>query len=326
MTTTIAPLQKGLFTEGAYQVPPYVTGEVLEINLGQLVPTPHGAVAANNPLDQWLARYAAGKMIGSPGAVRLFFGRGPNAVLPTAAWLALGSVQVYDPIDGKTSTVNRWWEADVQAAQKDAVAKLAAKYDGLFSLLFIANGGTTYAEPFIRGIQSDQTRHNLIAAGYTKQADQDSYVAGYEMFRAWHVTRLAQAFNPYQYVNPDGYGGVDVSFTLAMMDEFAAIFPRRAALQNNSIRTALAWGGQTPPLYQTMYDHMKQLHQTTGRALRFQTATQQRVGSFTGVLDWALAQGAHAVELSPGFQNLSVSPHLTTAQQQQYDSALRAVA
>jgi len=310
---TISPLDKGLFTEGAFQYPPSVVNESLPVSLTQLVPKPGGEVIADNAIDHWLSRNV-------PGAVRLFCGRGPGKLLPNGDWLSLGAVTVHDPYDGVTATVCRWWTPDVQAAQKDAIAKLAAKYDGKIKLIFIANGCTVYAEPFIRGIASPDTRHSLLSNGYTPEADKQSYVAGYEMFKAFRKTRLAQAFNPWQYVSKDGLGHQDVSFTIEMIDKFCAMFPRRAVIQNNSIRD-----GGLGPNYKQMYDHMKELHDTTGRAVRYQTATKPRVGSFVKILEWALVYGACAVELSPGFQNASSSPYLTTQQLHDYDAKLRAV-
>lgn len=309
----INQLVKGLFTEGAHQYPPSVVNETLPVNLTQLVPKPGGEVIADNAIDHWLSRNL-------PGTVRLYCGRGPGNVLPNGNWLSLGAVTMHDPYDGVTATVCRWWTPEVQKAQKDAIAKLAAKYDGKISLIFIANGGTVYAEPFIRGISSADTRRALLANGYTADADKQSYVAGYEMFKAFHETRLAQAFNPWQYVSKDGLGHQDVAFTIEMIDKFCAMFPRRAVLQNNSIRD-----GGLGPAYKQMYDHMKDLHDTTGRPIRYQTATKPRVGSFAKALDWALVYGACAVELSPGFQDASSLPYLTPQQLHDYDAKLRSV-
>jgi hypothetical protein len=88
---------------------------------------------------------------------------------------------------------------------------------------------------------------------------------------------------------------------------------------NNSIR-ATGLG----PLYAKMYDHMKQAHAASGRPLRFQTATKPRVGSYVQTLQWAIDQGAHCVELSPGFTDTSQQPFLTPKQLADLDAALRA--
>src|SRR5262249_5939627 len=149
-----------------------------------------------------------------PGRVRLYFGQ------HSPAWAVglSGGVSLHDPVDGITATVPRWWTAAVINAQRDVVSKLAARYDGRISAIFIANGGTVYAEPFIRGIGASMTRQNLIAAGYTPAADKASYEAGFQMFSAFKRTRLAMAFNPWEYVNSVSNYGEDVSFTIQMMD------------------------------------------------------------------------------------------------------------
>lgn len=304
---TIAPLVKGLSAEGSAQTPPSVMNVIANARWADLQPTAGGPIAPGNVIDKAIAK-------GFPFVVRLFFGR------YSPAWaLGLGKVHVYDPTDGVEADVVRWWEADVQAAQKDLVLKLAAQYDGKIPLIYIANGGTIYAEPFIRGLSDSRTQANLKAAGYTADADAASYVAGYEMFRAFKVTRLAQAFNPWQKLDASGKQVSDVAFTISMMDKFAGIFPRRAVWGNNSIR-ASGLGG----LYGQMYDHMKAAHAASGRPLRFQTATKPRVGSYVTTLQWAVAQGAHCVELSPGFADPSSNPFLTPQQAKDLDAALRA--
>lgn len=311
-TSPIAPLIKGLSEEGMGHHSDSVPLRMCNVNAAQLATSAGGPIVPNNPIDKAIAQ-------GVPFAVRLFFGRG--AGVEAASWLtALGQVTLHDPIDNITATVARWWEADVQAAQRSLVAKLAA-YDGKIPLIYIANGGTIYAEPFIRGIQDESTRHNLLQAGYTPEADLASYKVGYGMFGAFKITRLAQAFNPWQYVKPDGSGAIDVTKTIAMMDTFAAMFPRRAVWANNSIRIS---GGWPAPAYQQIYDHMRQAHTASGRAIRFQTATKPRVGSYVEVLKWAIDHGAHAVELSPGFTDCGTSPCLTPAQMADFNGKLQA--
>lgn len=311
----IAPLVKGLFEEGAAQLPPSVVNTLCNPKWSDLQPSEGGAIAHPNAIDTAILK-------GHPFVVRPFMGR------YSPVWaLGLGKVHVVDPTDGNAADVPRWWEADVQAAQSDFVAKLAAEYDEQIPLIYIGNGGTIYAEPFIRGIgkmpdgSASPTIRNLLDAGYTAAQDQASYVAGYQMFRRFKVARLAQAFNPWQYVDDSGHAAVDVDFTIEMMDHFAGVFPRRAVWGNNSIRS-----GGLGPVYDTMYEHMRVVHNATGRAIRFQTATKPRVGDYVRTLEWALTFGAHAVELSPGFQDCGTRPCLSAAQLAHFDAALRAVA
>ncbi len=304
----IAPLVKGLSAEGAAQSPPSVMNVLANARWADLQPVKGGPIADGNVIDKAIAK-------GNPFVVRLFFGR------YSPPWaMALGKVHMRDPYDKVEADCVRWWEADVQAAQKDLVVKLAAKYDGKIPMIYIANGGTIYAEPFIRGISDPTTQANLKAAGYTAAADAASYGIGYQMFRAFKVTRLAQAFNPWQAMDANGkVQPPDVDFAIECMDKFAGTFPRRAVWGNNSIRAA-----GLGPLYAKMYDHMKAAHAASGRPLRFQTATKPRVGSYVDTLQWAVAQGAHCVELSPGFGDPKGNPFLTPQQQADFDAKLRA--
>jgi hypothetical protein len=134
------------------------------------------------------------------------------------------------------------------------------------------------------------------------------------MCKVFKQTRIAQGFNPWQYINDKGYPASDVTFTLRMMDALIKTFPRRAIIQNNSIRTPPLKGG-----YTEMYAYMKHLHDTTNRPISYQCATLPRIGSYQKTIEWAIAQGAHAVELSPGFMT-----KMTEAEMAKYDKALRA--
>jgi hypothetical protein len=261
-----------------------------------------GPIIGNNAVDRFLAK-------GYTGRTRIYMGRWS----PKFA-LAAGKVHMVDAYDHVEADCPRWWEPDVQALQKDFFNKFAAKYDGKIDAVFIANGGTIYAEPFMRGISDKSSRQNLLAAGYTPALDQASYVAGYNMAKVFKQTRIAQAFNNWQYVSADGNGHSDPDFTIQMMDKLASMFPRRAIWANNSIRTP------SIKAYQKMYDHMRDAH-TKGRPIGFQCATAPRIGSWTKTLDWAVAVGAHAVELSPGF-----SLYMTEAELKKYDTLLRKAA
>lgn len=301
MATQIAPLAKGLYEEGVGTHSPSVSQRTCVVRWSDFQKTLNGPLTPNNSMDSFIKK-------GYTGRARIYMGRySPPFVLN------MGKVTMEDAYDKITSDCPMWWLAEVQAAQRDFLTKFAAAYDGKISAIFIANGGTTYAEPFIRGIASPVSRKNLLAAGYTPEKDQETYVAGYNMCKVFKITRIAQAFNPWQYVNADGNGRSDINFTIQMMDKLAAMFPRRAIWQNNSIRT--------PPLktYATMYTHMAEAHKTKGRPIGFQCATAPRIGSWEQTLQWAVDQGAYSVELSPGFMN-----GLTAAQLARFDKALRA--
>ncbi len=291
-------LVKGLCEEGTGTLPPSVVNVSCQAFWKDLQPTRGGPIASNNSIDQFLAS-------GKPGRVRLYFGQHS----PSWATGLAGGVQLHDPIDNVTVTVPRWWTSSVINAQKDFVAKLAAKYDGRISAIFIANGGTVYAEPFIRGIASTMTRQNLLAAGYTPAADKASYMAGLQMFSAFKLTRLAMAFNPWESVTSMTKYGEDYTFTIEVMDKMRSMFGSRAIWHNCSVKWPLLGGQYTP-----MYAHMK-----GNKPISFQTAQAPRVGNFPDALNWAVNQGAHAVELPKYFWN-----YLTPAQLSSFNSKLRA--
>lgn len=295
--TTMA-LVKGLCEEGTGTLPPSVVNVSCNAYWKDLQPTKSGPIASNNSIDKFLAS-------GKPGRVRLYFGQHS----PGWATGLAGSVSLHDPIDGVTVSVPRWWTTPVINAQKDFVSKLAAKYDGRISAIFIGTGGTVYAEPFIRGIASSFTRHNLMSAGYTPAADKASYEAGFQMFTAFKRSRVAMAFNPWEYVNSVSNYGEDAGFTIQMMDRMRALFGSRAIWQNCSVKWPLLQGQ-----YSAMYAHMK-----GKKPLSFQTAQAPRVGNFPSAVNWTIEMGAHAVELPKNFWN-----HMTPAQLSSFNTKLRA--
>jgi hypothetical protein len=276
-----------------------VTNIIVNVRWRDAQPFPGGPVAAP-AIDQALAA-------GASFRVRLFFGRWAPA---WAIALSGGGVAVHDQTDNITATVPRWWNTAYQAAQASFVAALAAKYDGLVPAIFAASPMTIYAEPFIRQVGDAQTRARLVAAGYTSAADQASYIAMFNMFAVWKRTRVAVAYNPWQTITTSGAASPTdpTGFAEQMIAEHRRRFPS-GIVQNNSIRT--------PPLvgaYTGVYAAMK-----ASPPLAFQTATMPRIGSLPQTLDWAIAQGAHLVELDPGWE-----PLLTDAQVASYDAALRA--
>lgn len=302
MAVQIAPLVKGLSEEGTGSHSPNVSNKLCNVRWKELQTQSGGPIVENNAVDKFLAR-------GYKGRARIYMGRhSPQFALDA------GQVLMTDAYDGVTAACVRWWEEDVQALQRDFMTKFAQKYDGKISAIYLGTGGTIYAEPFIRGLSSPDTRKNLLAAGYTAAKDANSYEVGFQMCKVFKSTRIAMAYNPWQYLDSSGTFKNDLSFTLKMMDRHRAIFPRRCLLQNNSIRTPMLKGA-----YPEMYAYMKHLHDTAGAKIGFQCATEPRVGSYQQTIEWAIAQGAHWVELSPGFYN-----HMTEAEMQKYDRALRA--
>lgn len=289
---SIAPLVSGLFVEGGHSPVPQVENTICNVHWSDLQNVSRGPIMHPNPIDHFLTTRKTANW-----HVRLFFGR----YSPKFAF-DHGSITMSAPTDGITAPVPNWWNAALQDDQRDLINKLAKEYDGLIPLIFIATPMTVYAEPMMRG--GSDGRAAAKKAGLTEEEDKKTFYTMLTMFSVFEKTRLGLAFNPKQLLD----GGDDVLWTIKLMDDFRKLFGDQAHVQNNSIRT--------PPLkghYPALYDHMKGMHPSG-----YQTATEARIGDWAQTLQWAVDQGAHMVELSPGFQK-----HLSAAQLTKFDSALR---
>lgn len=244
--------------------------------------------------------------------LRIYAGRGaPDWVLQR-----FGSVVIYDPIDGMSAAVPRWWVPGYMDAYARLQRRLAAAFDDnpTIRAVTISAAMTIYAEPFIRQIQDQRTRANLLASGYTKKKDKRAHERALQAHTAWVRTRQILTVNPWQYVNQDGSYGFHVWFTDHMMNECRRIFGKRCILQNNSMRSS--WlTDHMPAGYPEMYAHMEAL----GPPLSFQTANSSRVGDLAMVLDWFVRMGAHGAELKADADSM-----LTTDQAETYDAELEA--
>lgn len=297
---TLAASAKGCSTRDTSTYAPSVALTVTEVTWAQLQTTRGGAIVRNNAIDKALAA-------GGPVVVRLLFG------MYSPAWVftRYGSITYADPTPPDTGDVQivPWWKPALQADQADFIAKLAALYDGKIKVIYIATNMTKYAEPFQRATSSSANRSALLKAGYTQAADKDSYKAGYNAFAPFKTTYLAQAFNPWQGVADDGSAVFDNDVTLRRMDVLATTWPGRAIWANNSIREDQSSLGAG---YADIYSKMRRANIDTGRSIRFQTATADRVGDLPTVLQWAVDHGAHAVELPVGFKALITDAQLAT--------------
>jgi len=235
---------------------------------------------------------------------------------PRWARRRFGSVEVYDPIDGLSAPVPRWWTKGYMRAYAHLQARLAAAFDGNPTIRAVTISGamTIYAEPFIRGLQDQRTRNNLLASTYTKKRDKRAEVRAVLAHRVWKRTRQILTINPWQYLNQNGTFGFRVRFTNHVMNRCRSVFGKRCILQNNSMRSS--WlTDHMPGGYDPMFAHMKAL----GPPISFQTARSARVGDLSMVLDWCLSMGAHGVELKSGAVD-----QLTADQAQTYDAKLDA--
>jgi hypothetical protein len=244
--------------------------------------------------------------------VRIYAGR----MAPTWTKRRFGSITMYDPIDGRSGEVPRWWVRGYRRAYAHLQAKLAKAFDGnpTIRAVTISEPMTIYAEPFIRGLQSRRTRHSLLASTYTKRKDEKAFLGAVKAHRVWKRTRQILTVNPWQYINQDGTFGFKVRFTNRVMNECRRIFHNRCILQNNSMRSS--WlTDHMPGGYHPMFRHMRKL----GRPISFQTANTSRVGNLAKVLNWFLKFQAHGVELKSG-----AADQLTTTQAQTFDAEFAA--
>jgi hypothetical protein len=287
------PLASGLITVGVRpsEWPGLIDAYVPTVEWRALQPRPR--MLNPKPIDDMIRR---ARMTGDSLRIRIFAGRGA----PDWVKRRYGTVFVRDPYDGVNAVVPRWWNPGYMDAYRRLQWRLARRYDGNPTIRSVTVSGamTIYAEPFIRGIGSYDTRRNLLRAGYTAWKDKRAMMRSIDAQRPWKRTRQIMAFNPWQFVRGDGTFGSDTGFTNKVMSRFRNVFGRRAILQNNSIRSS--WiGGRMPYGYAAMYAKMRKL----GRPLSYQTAQTFRVGDLGMVLNWAVNQGAHAVELQSGAQS-----------------------
>jgi hypothetical protein len=299
-------LTAGLYTIGnTGEFADLVDGFVVKVDWRVLQPAPDTFRFA--AIDDAIAR---AKAAGDTLRLKIFAGRSA----PDWVKLRFGTVTVHDPIDGITAAVPRWWIPRYMEVYARLQRRLADRYDlsPVIRTVTVSGAMTVYAEPFIRGMASQETRANLLATGYSPEKDRQAILASIEAQSAWERTRQVLAFNPWQFVEPDGSFGSDVSFTNRVMEVFRAAFGRRAVLQNNSIRSS--WITDHMPFgYASMYQHMRDM----GGLISYQTARTARVGDLPTVLAWAIDQGAHGVELHAG------SDHkMSYEQARQFDLAL----
>lgn len=220
-------------------------------------------------------------------------------------------VTYYEPIDQNTPsyTIPRFWTPEFKQSYNDLQSKLAAKYDSVDEVreVVINRCMTVYAEPYVRGITEPRNAVNLLSAGYTVAADQACQREQIEAHGVWQKTHSSVAFNSYQVVKTSSNGqpavSVDPNFALQMMDYCRQTLGERCTLANNSIRDSATTGAPLTADYNKLYDKMKSL----GPAITFQTATAMKTGDLAATLDWAIGQGANAVELPADYTKYSAA-------------------
>lgn len=202
-----------------------------------------------------------------------------------------GPVALVDVQQQRPGTVPRFWTDEVGSAYLRLQEELAASFDGAARIVEVAvSRCTTFnAEPMIRQATSRENVGALLAAGYTVDADLRCQREALAAHRVWRRTRTGFAVNPYQRVEPSP-SPPDTATAIRLMRDCRSILGRRCVLQNNSIRWPVLQGP-----YAALYEAMGAL----GGPLAFQTAGPKRVGDWPRTIDWAVAQGAAAVEVEP---------------------------
>lgn len=269
-----------------------VGGLALNVAWSAVQPDQDGEIVAGNPLDQAIAQI---RRTNAECGLSLGIRARVLAGIKAPDWaksIAGEPVEVAIAQDGVTGTTGRFWEAPFGAAYADLQRRLAEAYDGVPEIreVVISRCTTVYAEPTLRGAYDAQTRTNLLAAGYTTEADRRCQSEQVDAHGVWRTTRSGLAFNPYQRVEPGGALKGDVSVSEELMRYCRSVLAERCVLQNNSIRWPLQEGA-----YPALYDALARV----GPPISFQTAAPKRVQDLGKTLEFAVDRGASAVEVTP---------------------------
>ena len=262
------------------------------------------------PIESVLATAASRGFDG----VRLRFSFGVDA----PAWakqIGDGPIDYLETQSNTMTTIPDIWDPAYQAEVQELMAAVAARYDDdpRVLLVFASGAQTYYSEPFIRGISSLQNRKNLLAAGYTKALDLAAQKWQLDIMRIFHRTPIGLAYNPWQYINPDGSAGASIAYMAEVMDYQLSLFGDRTVLQNNSLRSSYI--SDPPPMYDEFLARLGAPGTT-----QYQVAGATRIGDADATMKWAINYlKASGVELVNGYQDI-----YTDAQLVDYDTALKA--
>lgn len=214
-------------------------------------------------------------------------------------------VSIFDPVDGKTGTVGRWWLPDYQAAYADLIAKVAARWNDDTRLVDVPVAGcsTVYAEPCIHQLADDPTREALYAAGLTLEKDVAAQKLSIEAHKPLTSIATSFAFNPLQWPRPLRPGEApdadcatcvtkfadSIENTLLLMDYGKSILGKRWSPGNNSYRE-----GGLGAKYDQMYAKMKAL----GGGYIQTAAANQPPGTPAGCWKWGCDLNALCLEIT----------------------------
>lgn len=275
---------------------------VVKVNWADLQPTPFGPIAANNAIDQALARvrqpdFAA---LGMALKLRVFAGIGAPEWAKTLDGPAVPYVDNQPGASVSGGTIGRFWTANFGRAYADLQNKLAAKYDLVPQIreITVSRCSTIFDEPFVRQFGDKSNVAALLAAGYTSAADKQCIVDSIAEHNVWRHTTSDVDFSPFPLIADPG-GARDLAFPESVMVTCRAELGMRCGLQNNSLSSDKLASSTFQQLYQRMT--------ALGPTIVLQTASRGRIGDAASVLAAAVTIGANAVELPDGYTGWSLA-------------------
>jgi hypothetical protein len=284
-----------------------VRGYVVNTTWAALQPAKGGPIVHPNPVDQAIA---VAKKNGYTLKLRV------RAGIDAPDWAKkLGGAPMTFYYTGATAgkagtaagTVGRFWAPSFGAAYQDLQNKLAAAYDGVPEIrqTDITRCSTIFAETYLRDAMDRRNVRTLLAAGFTRAADEKCHIQQIRAHQVWTRTISDLAFNPYNSIRPDATVRSDLAYTLSQMTFCRTVLGSRCSLSNHS----LASKRLTTGAYGEMYAHMRKL----GGPIDLQTATAAKIGDFREVLAFASWMGASSVELPTGYERWSMADVTTAA-------------
>jgi hypothetical protein len=281
---------------------------VVKVNWADLQPAAFGPIAANNAIDQAIARvqqpdYAqAGVVL----KLRVFAGIGAPEWAKELGGAPLPYVDNQSGASVSGGTIGRFWTADFGRAYADLQTKLAAKYDTVAQVreITVSRCTTIFDEPFVRQFGDARNVAAMRGAGYTLAADKQCIADSIAEHAVWQHTTSDVDFSPMPNIDKPG-DTRDLTFAEAMMRYCRMTLGARCGLQNN----ALATSKLNNSTFAQMYQYMTSL----GPPIELQTAATKRIGDESTALAAAVTIGANSVELPSGYGSWSESLLSSTA-------------
>ena len=269
----------------------------IEVAVGDVYDTATNTIKPNNVID---------KAIGSGKPFRV---RPKGMYYCPQSWKdEAGTWTDYHTRAGVTNIypgMPRTWEPAFVLRHTAFLAALGLKYPGVF--FYLSGCSWVYAEGCLRDTNDARTRNNLLAAGYTFEADiaaQHAMIdAGALAFKS---STLGMAFSAYDHLYPDGTRKVEMPRTVELMTYFRTKLGARAYLTNNSLEASSKGG---------IFDAIP----AQGEPFGFQTTTLPRIGNCWDAVDNGIKRGAQVIELPAGYQTV-----LTPTQLASFNARLKA--